>query len=137
MTDLTLSDNLQAGAGPTGLILALALRQNNISVRIIEKDTEFHKGQRGSGNQPRTLELYNALGTLPDILKEGLVPMPVASYKIQDGKEVVLKMDMVEVGEPTPDVPFVSILLCHFWYERSSCLFYFAENSAYHWTISQ
>ncbi|KAI0090682.1 FAD binding domain-containing protein [Irpex rosettiformis] len=97
---------LIVGAGPTGLILALALRQNNIPVRIIEKDTEFHKGQRGAGNQPRTLEIYNALGTLPDIFKEGHVPMPVASYKIQDGKEVVLKMDMVEVGEPTPDVPF-------------------------------
>ena len=84
------------------------MRLNDIPVRIINKDTEFHTGQRGSGNQPRTLEIYNALGTLPDIYKEGIPPMPIASYKNDDGVEVVTKMDMIEIEEPTPDVPFVS-----------------------------
>lgn len=46
---LTVLSNLQVGAGPSGLILALTLRRNGIPVRVIEKTTEHRKGQRGAG----------------------------------------------------------------------------------------
>ena len=39
----------QVGAGPTGLYLALALIKNDIQVRIIDKDKEYHEGSRGAG----------------------------------------------------------------------------------------
>ncbi|KZT20172.1 FAD-binding monooxygenase [Neolentinus lepideus HHB14362 ss-1] len=64
------------GAGPTGLVLALTLRQNGVPVRIIDKVAKPHVGSRGSGIMPRTLEVYNYLGVLPDVLK-GAVPLPV------------------------------------------------------------
>ncbi|KAI0691497.1 monooxygenase [Cytidiella melzeri] len=96
---------LIVGAGPSGLILALALRQNNIPVRIIEKDVIFHRGQRGSGIQPRSLELFNSLGSLDDIMKEGIPPVQVAIYE-PNGKDIAKKQTMVEIAEPTPDVPF-------------------------------
>ena len=42
---------MQAGAGPAGLVLALALVQNGIEVRIIDKEPFFRPGQRGAGIQ--------------------------------------------------------------------------------------
>ncbi|KAJ7701899.1 monooxygenase [Mycena rosella] len=71
---------LISGAGPTGLILALVLLQNGVSVRIIEKELKHRIGSRGSGVQPRTLELYNILGILPDIQKEGAPIATMAKY---------------------------------------------------------
>ena len=57
----------QAGAGPTGLILAIALARNGVPVRIIEKDAQHHVGQRGAGLMPRTLEVYRMLEVADDI----------------------------------------------------------------------
>ncbi|KAJ3993039.1 FAD binding domain-containing protein [Lentinula boryana] len=60
---------LIAGAGTSGLALALSLLRNGLSVRIVEKQLHFHPGERGAGLQSRTLELYKFLGILPDILE--------------------------------------------------------------------
>ncbi|KAI3616915.1 putative monooxygenase [Moniliophthora roreri] len=58
---------LIVGAGPSGLALALLLLRNNVSVRIIDKRSNFN---------PRTLELYKLLGILPEIEKRGQqIPM--------------------------------------------------------------
>ncbi|KAJ7754143.1 FAD binding domain-containing protein [Mycena maculata] len=62
---------LIVGAGPTGLILALILLQNGVSVRIINKEVEHRIGSRGAGIQARTLELYDILGILLGVQKEG------------------------------------------------------------------
>lgn len=40
---------MKVGAGPAGLVLALTLLKNGVSVRIIEKDEQHHHGERGSG----------------------------------------------------------------------------------------
>ena len=42
---------IQAGAGPTGLLLALTLLKNGVQVRVVDKDPNRHPGQRGSGIQ--------------------------------------------------------------------------------------
>ncbi|KAJ7754153.1 FAD binding domain-containing protein [Mycena maculata] len=62
---------LIVGAGPTGLILALILLRNSVSVRIINKEFNHRIGSRGVGIQARTLELYDILDILPGIRKEG------------------------------------------------------------------
>jgi ribulose 1,5-bisphosphate synthetase/thiazole synthase len=41
--------SIQVGAGPVGLITALALAKNGVSIRIIDKRTNFIVGQRGPG----------------------------------------------------------------------------------------
>ncbi|KAI0691495.1 monooxygenase [Cytidiella melzeri] len=103
---------LIVGAGPSGLVLALTLARNNIPVRIIEKDTSFHIGQRGPGLQPRSLELMHFLGVLPDILKRALpVPMRCA-YKMPEGVEPIAKFHFGGApSDPTPDIPFPNALL--------------------------
>lgn len=41
----------QVGAGPSGLVLALTLVKNGVTVRVIEKNATFHNTQRGAGIQ--------------------------------------------------------------------------------------
>src|SRR5580700_6276857 len=47
---------LIAGAGPTGLTLALDLARRSIPFRLIEAAAKPFQGSRGKGLQPRTLE---------------------------------------------------------------------------------
>ena len=62
---------LIAGAGPTGLTLAIDLARRGIAVRVIDKATEFFNGSRGDGLQPRTLEVFEDLGVLDQVLAQG------------------------------------------------------------------
>ncbi len=61
-------DVLIAGAGPTGTTLAIDLVRRGLSVRIIDKAARSFDGSRAKGIQPRTLEVFNDLGVLDDIL---------------------------------------------------------------------
>src|ERR1700709_440943 len=53
---------LIAGAGPTGLVLALWLTKLGIKVRIIDKTAEPGTTSRALAVQARTLELYHQVG---------------------------------------------------------------------------
>ncbi|KAJ7685926.1 FAD binding domain-containing protein [Mycena rosella] len=95
---------LIAGAGPSGLVLALILLKNGVPVRIIDKERTHRIGSRGAGLHPRTLELYAMLGVLDDILNNAGKIVPTASY---DFGELVPKSTMLllKYHEATPDVP--------------------------------
>ncbi|KAJ6477140.1 monooxygenase [Mycena vitilis] len=99
------SSVLIAGAGPSGLILALVLLNNGISVRIIDKELKYRVGSRGSGVQPRTLELYDILGILPDILKVG-GPIPLRAVYEPGEIKASAMTKVVERVDPTPDTPY-------------------------------
>ncbi|KAJ7314441.1 FAD binding domain-containing protein [Mycena albidolilacea] len=101
---------LIAGAGPSGLVLALALRRLGISVRIIEKAPTPALGQRGFGIQPRTQELFHALGVLADIQKHARSLPPMRSYVLPGGIVPLKTFHMTPVVDPTPDRPFVELL---------------------------
>ena len=62
---------LIAGAGPTGLTLALDLLRRGISCRLIEAAETPFTGSRGKGIQPRTLEIFDDLGIIEPILAAG------------------------------------------------------------------
>lgn len=98
-----LTNVLIIGAGPVGLITALALAQNNISVRVLDKANDFNVGQRGSGIAPRTLEAYRLLGIYDDMMKVAHEYPDVLEWDI-DGKPLRVSQMMARV-EPTPDVP--------------------------------
>jgi len=100
---------LIAGAGPTGLVLALTLLKNGVRVRIIQKDPQYHMGQRGAGIQPRTLEVYNLLGALPDVLKTGMSMSPMRFYKLPGGTEPLETFYMIPPEDPTPSKPFNNV----------------------------
>jgi 2-polyprenyl-6-methoxyphenol hydroxylase-like FAD-dependent oxidoreductase len=56
------TDVLIAGAGPTGLVLALWLTRLGVRVRIIDKNAEPGTTSRALAVQARTLELYRQIG---------------------------------------------------------------------------
>lgn len=93
---------LVAGAGPTGLTLALDLARRGVPVRLVDRATEFFAGSRGDGIQPRTLEVFDDLGVLDRVLSEGR-PSPV--MRAWFAGEFVGERRMSEPVEPTPDVP--------------------------------
>ncbi|KAJ3718079.1 monooxygenase [Lentinula guzmanii] len=97
---------LIVGAGPAGLVMALSLLQNDVPVRIIEKDKAHHTGQRGAAIMPRTIELYNFLGVLPDIYKHSSPSIPMQSFEMPGGKVPLKQWRMSPVLEPTPANPW-------------------------------
>jgi 2-polyprenyl-6-methoxyphenol hydroxylase-like FAD-dependent oxidoreductase len=63
---------LIAGAGPTGLVLAIWLRRLGVRVRIVDKAAEPGTTSRALGVQARTLEFYRQLGLAEAVVARGL-----------------------------------------------------------------
>jgi 2-polyprenyl-6-methoxyphenol hydroxylase-like FAD-dependent oxidoreductase len=112
MTDMTDIDVLIAGAGPTGLTLALQLARQGGSFRLVDKADEFFLGSRGDGLQPRTLEVFDDLGVIDTILATGRTAPLMRSYR--NGK-VVWEGRMAEPVEVRPDVPYPNAYFVPQW----------------------
>ncbi|MGW1269547.1 FAD-dependent monooxygenase [Streptomyces sp. NPDC002491] len=69
-------DVLIVGAGPTGLVLGIDLARRGVHALVVERGAALAPGSRGKGLQPRTLEIYEDLGVLDEILAAG-GPYPV------------------------------------------------------------
>src|ERR1700740_2632793 len=65
------SDVLIAGAGPTGLVLALWLTKAGTKVRIIDKTAGPGTTSRALAIQARTLELYRQLDLTDAVIARG------------------------------------------------------------------
>ncbi|OBZ66925.1 Pentachlorophenol 4-monooxygenase [Grifola frondosa] len=101
---------LISGAGPSGLVAALTLVKNGVPVRIITNDPEHRAvGQRGAG--PRTLEYYNLLGILPDVLNGGASRRFIRIYKLPGGVEPLKTFEMAPHVDPTPAIPYPNAVL--------------------------
>ncbi|MCO6000282.1 FAD-dependent monooxygenase [Actinoallomurus rhizosphaericola] len=96
-------DVIIAGAGPTGLTLAIDLARRGLGVRVIDKASEYFAGSRGDGLQPRTLEVFEDLGVLGAVLRQG---RPVPTMRVHLDGKYVMDRRMAEHLEPTPDVPY-------------------------------
>ncbi len=70
---------LIAGAGPTGLALALWLTKQGIAVRIIDRAAQPGTTSRALAVQARTLELYRQLDLTEEVLRRG---QPVAAINL-------------------------------------------------------
>ena len=64
-------DVLIAGAGPTGLVLALWLTRQGVSVRIVDPMAQPGTTSRAMAVQARTLELYRQLGLAQAVIDRG------------------------------------------------------------------
>jgi 2-polyprenyl-6-methoxyphenol hydroxylase-like FAD-dependent oxidoreductase len=69
--DTRMLDVLIAGAGPTGLTLAIELVRRGVAVRLIDSANEPFRGSRGKGLQPRTLEIFDLMGVIKPIVEAG------------------------------------------------------------------
>jgi 2-polyprenyl-6-methoxyphenol hydroxylase-like FAD-dependent oxidoreductase len=66
------TDVLIAGAGPTGLVLALWLQRLGVRVRVIDKASQPGTTSRALVLHARTLELYQQIGIAEAIVGQGL-----------------------------------------------------------------
>src|SRR5450432_1921692 len=62
---------LIAGAGPTGLVLALWLTELGVKVRLIDKVSESGSTSRALAVQARTLEFYQQVGLAMAVMDLG------------------------------------------------------------------
>jgi 2-polyprenyl-6-methoxyphenol hydroxylase-like FAD-dependent oxidoreductase len=106
------ADVLVAGAGPTGLTLALDLARRGIRVRIVEKADHFSVGSRGDGLSPRTLEVFEDLGVIDEVVCAGMAA-PVT--RIYAGDQVVWEGRMAEPVAPRADVPYPNVRFVPQW----------------------
>jgi len=103
---------LVVGAGPTGLTLACDLARRGVFVRVIDQAQEFATGSRGKGLQPRTLEVFDDLGVVDEILAAGNRRLIFRQYR---GTELIREIDPSAAYPRTPDVPYPSALLIPQW----------------------
>ncbi|MFJ9854552.1 FAD-dependent oxidoreductase [Streptomyces sp. NPDC101150] len=109
---VTSVDVLIAGAGPTGLALAIDLARRGVSALVVERQDHLSRGARGNGLQPRTQEVYEDLGVLPAIQAAGGSYPPVALW--EDGRITGTHM-MIERVDPTPAAPHSNALMVPQW----------------------
>ncbi|GLZ35984.1 3-(3-hydroxyphenyl)propionate hydroxylase [Lentzea sp. NBRC 105346] len=96
------------GAGPTGLTLAVDLARRGVAFRIVDAAPQPFHGSRGKGLQPRSMEVFDDLGVIDEILASGRFHLRMRHYR---GHEVVREIDMHEGHYPTPETPYASTLV--------------------------
>ncbi len=64
---------LIVGAGPVGVVAALAASQAGFDVQLVEAATEIDINPRAATTHPSTLEMINRVGLLEQFIAEGLV----------------------------------------------------------------
>src|SRR5436305_7661025 len=90
-------DVLIAGAGPTGLVLALWLTRLGVKVRIIDKTSEAGTTSRALAVQARTLEFYHQVG-LADAVIEGGVKVAHINLWVRGHRAARVPLDRLGEG---------------------------------------
>ncbi|GLQ88403.1 FAD-dependent monooxygenase [Dyella flagellata] len=99
-------DVLIAGAGPTGLVLALWLTKLGIGVHIIDKTSAPGTTSRALAVQARTLELYRQLD-LDDAVVAGGHPVPAVNLWVKGARKAQVRFETL-ASDLTP-FPFLHI----------------------------
>ncbi len=97
---------LIAGAGPTGLVLALWLTRRGVPVRIIDKAAEAGTTSRALAVQVRTLEFYRQLGFADALVAEG-VRIPALNFWARGERAAHVALE--EMGEGLTPYPFIFV----------------------------
>src|SRR5712671_3923732 len=81
------------GAGPVGMVCALALNKSGIPVTVFELEPEPVEDQRAATIHPSTLEMLDALDVTQKILPLGMIS---TTYRFHDrvNRAVVAEFDL-------------------------------------------
>ena len=94
---------LIAGAGPTGLVLALRLAHHAIPFRIVDKASGPGQASRAMAVQARTLELYDQLGLADEVVAQGIV---IDTGHLREGGKEVATLSFRDFGAGLSPYPF-------------------------------
>ena len=95
-----------AGAGPTGLVLALWLTRQGIGVRIIDRSGAPGTTSRALAVQARTLELYRQLDLTEEVLERG---HRVPAVNLWSRGERAARVAFGSIGSDLTPYPFLEI----------------------------
>lgn len=101
-------DVLICGSGAAGLTLAIDLARRGVSFRLVDKLDQPFAGSRGKGIQPRTLEVFEDLRIIDQILAVG-APYPPQRIHRDDGS--VDESQSFSATPPTAEEPYRTPLL--------------------------
>jgi 2-polyprenyl-6-methoxyphenol hydroxylase-like FAD-dependent oxidoreductase len=97
---------LIAGAGPTGLVLALWLVRQGVKVRIVDRAAGPGTSSRAMAVQARTLELYRQLDLVDEIVEGGL-RNPAINLWVKGERRA--RLSFRDAGRELTPYPFVLI----------------------------
>lgn len=104
-------DVLIAGAGPIGLTAAIELARRGVGIRIVDPVIDPPQYAKAVGVQARTMEIFETMGVLPEIL--------AASIRISGQFVYVNGQQMARLDLPVhADVPFAGACLPQYETER-------------------
>ncbi len=99
-------DVLIAGAGPTGLVLALWLARQGVKVRIIDKTAGPGTTSRAVVVHARTLELYRQLGMAGEVIASGM-PNPGINLWVRGKRRA--HITFIDAGTDLTPYPFILV----------------------------
>ncbi|GAB3967592.1 FAD-dependent oxidoreductase [Actinoallomurus acanthiterrae] len=111
-TEISETEVLVVGAGPTGLTLALELARRGVPHLVIDRNEGPATGSRGKGLQPRSLEVLDDLGVIEEILAAGAVGLPL---RLHQGRELAVELATSTGSGPRPGVPHPDLVLLPEW----------------------
>lgn len=97
---------LIVGAGPTGLVLAIWLTKQGVSVRIIDKSAGPGETSRAMAVQARTLELYRQLDMAEDVVAAGY-KTPAMNMWARGKRKAHIAL--TDAGEDISPYPFILV----------------------------
>jgi 2-polyprenyl-6-methoxyphenol hydroxylase-like FAD-dependent oxidoreductase len=91
-----------AGAGPVGLVLALALTRRGVAVRVLERRATLSAASRASTFHPPTLDALEELGVLAPLLPGGVRVDRILWRQVATGASASLDLGILaaETGFP-------------------------------------
>jgi len=99
-------DVLIAGAGPTGLVLALWLARQGVKVRIVDKTAGPGTTSRAVVVHARTLEFYRQLGMAGEVIASGM-PNPGINLWVRGKRRA--HITFLDAGTDLTPYPFILV----------------------------
>jgi 2-polyprenyl-6-methoxyphenol hydroxylase-like FAD-dependent oxidoreductase len=97
------TDILICGAGAAGLTLAIDLARRQVGFVLIDKAEQPFSGSRGKGIQPRSLEIFEALGVADRMAAAGGHYPPQRKYRADGGYD---EQQAIDAAAPSPSEPY-------------------------------
>jgi len=86
------------GGGPAGMVAGLLFARAGVHVTVLEKHADFLRDFRGDTVHPSTLELFNEIGLLGELLKEPHAAIDTMTLNLLGGRYTVATMKHLPVA---------------------------------------